>query len=68
MNTPNEYDSITENREAITELLKNEGLNLVPIPKGSGKALTNSWTKYQTEKFIGVITRPGLCNNQRNIK
>ncbi|MDH3203145.1 MAG: phage/plasmid primase, P4 family [Nitrosopumilus sp.] len=41
----------------IKEIYKKQGINIVPIPKGSGKALNikTGWSKYQYEMFTGVI-------------
>jgi len=42
----------------IKEIYKKQGINIVPIPKGSGKALNikTGWTKYQYEMFTGEIS------------
>ena len=47
---------IEENREAILELYKKIGANLVPIPKGRGKKLGLGWNKYSIQKCIDPIT------------
>ncbi|WP_316505552.1 phage/plasmid primase, P4 family [Nitrosopumilus sp.] len=41
----------------IKEIYKKQGINIVPIPKGSGKALNikTGWSKYQYEIFTGDI-------------
>lgn len=41
----------------IKEIYKKQGINIVPIPKGSGKALNikTGWSKYQYEMFTGNI-------------
>ena len=42
----------------IKEIYKKQGINVVPIPKGSGKALNikTGWSKYQYEMFTGEIS------------
>ncbi|MGH1521700.1 MAG: phage/plasmid primase, P4 family [Nitrosopumilus sp.] len=44
---------------AIKEIYKKQGINIVPIPKGSGKALNikTGWSKYQYEMFTGEISQ-----------
>ena len=42
---------------AVKDTYKRQGINLVPIPKGAGKALIvpGGWTKYQSEMYTGDI-------------
>ena len=41
----------------VKEIYKKQGINIVPIPKGSGKALNikTGWSKYQYEVFTGDV-------------
>ena len=40
---------------AIIDTYKKQGINLVPIPKGSGKSLNIQWAKYQREMYTDKI-------------
>ncbi|MCE9651856.1 MAG: DUF5906 domain-containing protein [Nitrosarchaeum sp.] len=49
------YEYIDENRRAIVDILKKQGINLVPIPQGRGKALGFGWDRWCSEKCSHVI-------------
>ena len=39
----------------VKDIYKKQGINLVPIPKGSGKSVTDSWKKFQHEMFTDKL-------------
>lgn len=60
MTLENEYHYIDEYRDTIIDLLKKQGLNLVTIPKGRGKALSTNWPRWSQEQFDYSI--PNDCD------
>lgn len=43
--------------QALVDIYRKQGINLVPIPKGSGKSLTipGGWKRYQDEMYVSEI-------------
>ena len=56
MTQESSYEYIDENRDAILDILRKQGLNLIPIPKGRGKKLGDNWDRWANEKCNDEIT------------